>query len=106
MQACQRLTAVSLVIGILLTWGCASPHPTGICYTDVTLPVAAAGGPLKCSKVGVARCHTLFGLVARGDASIDTAAKNGGIKSVSHVDFTARSILGIAGVYTTTVYGE
>ena len=80
--------------------------PTGVLYTSVKLPVAASGKQAGYTRVGVAKCHTILGLVARGDASIDTAAKNGGIKVIHHVDFSARNILGIAGEYTTTVYGE
>ena len=45
-------------------------------------------------------------IVAMGDASIETAAKNGGIKKIHHVDSKTTNILGIYCEYTTIVYGE
>lgn len=102
----KPIVRVCSCIAVALVAGCATPLPTGVCYTNVKLPVAAAAPAGPHTRIGVAKCHTLFGLIARGDASIDTAAKNGNITSISHVDFAVRNILGIAGEYTTTVYGE
>jgi hypothetical protein len=102
----KSIVRVSCVLAVGLLAGCATPLPTGICYTNVKLPVAATGAATTHTKTGVAKCHTLFGLIARGDASIDTAAKNGNIKTIDHVDFSVRNVLGIAGEYTTTVYGD
>ena len=44
--------------------------------------------------------------VAIGDASIETAAKNGGIKKIHHVDTKTTNVLGVYSEYTTIVYGE
>lgn len=41
-----------------------------------------------------------------GDASINKAAKEAGIKKISHVDVKTTSILGLYGTKTTYVYGE
>jgi hypothetical protein len=41
-----------------------------------------------------------------GDSSINTAAKNGGITKINHVDRQVKNVLGFIGEYTTTVYGE
>jgi hypothetical protein len=43
---------------------------------------------------------------ATGDASIATAATNGGIKRIHHVDHETTNILGIYAKYVTVVYGE
>ena len=43
---------------------------------------------------------------AFGDCSVATAAENGGIATVSHVDSDYLSVLGLYSKYTTIVYGE
>jgi hypothetical protein len=60
-------------------------------------------GPVQYSKVGKAEAKTVLGIVATGDCSIATAARNGGITKSTYVDWEVESILGI-GTYTTTVY--
>lgn len=96
--------SVLLPAALVLT-GCASPYPVGTLYTDMTLPMqatASAGG----SKVGTAECKTLLSMLATGDCSIEAAKANGGISTVSHVDWHANSILGLIGTYTVTVRGQ
>lgn len=77
----------------------------GILYTDVKAPLAATSNSGS-SKVGTAQASSILGLVATGDASIDAAAKAGGITKIHHVDFEAKNILGIYATYTVYVYGE
>ena len=58
--------------------GCGTGFPTGLIYTDVTLPVCATDNPeIKDYNVGKASCTKLFGIVAVGDASIKKAKENG-----------------------------
>jgi hypothetical protein len=45
-------------------------------------------------------------LIATGDASIDSAAKSAGIKTIHHVDYQSKSILGLYAEFTVIVYGE
>ena len=47
-----------------------------------------------------------MGFYAVGDASVETAAKNGGITKIHHVDYETQSILGVIADYTTVVYGN
>ena len=68
--------------------------------------MAAGPGAISYSKAGKAEALLIFGLIATGDASIKTAANNGNIKTIKHVDSHAESILGLIGKYTTTVYGD
>ena len=100
---------IALFIGIFylagLLAGCATPYPKGALYTEIKAPVSATGG-ITYSKVGTAKATSILGLVATGDASIKTAAANGGIKTIKYVDYDAKNILGIFGEYTTTVYGD
>ena len=44
--------------------------------------------------------------VAFDDASIQKAAKNGGLSKIYYADYEAKSVLGVFGMFTTKVYGE
>jgi len=91
-------------LGGLLS-GCATTYPIGGLYTEVKLPVTATDNAAG-QKVGTAMCTSVLSLVATGDCSIDAAKKSGHISRVSHVDWDAKNILGIYGVYKVTVYGD
>jgi uncharacterized protein YdbL (DUF1318 family) len=72
----------------------------------LTLPVNATSNPVG-EKVGTAKATGYFGvLFFDADASIRTAAKNGGITEISTVDFKHTSILNIIVTYETIVTGE
>jgi hypothetical protein len=98
--------AAIAVISFSLLWGCATPYPAGIAYTKLKLPVNVTSNPSDSPKVGIAECKSYFGLVAIGDASIETAMENGGITKIHFVDWDVKNILGIIGTYKVTVYGE
>lgn len=57
-------------------------------------------------KTGAATATSILGIVATGDASIEAAAKNGGITRIHHVDHHSKNILGFYSEFTTIVYGE
>ena len=57
-------------------------------------------------KAGEAECKSYVALIATGDCSVATAAKNGRIQSVSTVEHRALNVLGIYTVYTTRVTGQ
>jgi hypothetical protein len=101
----KKLTVIVFLSGFILV-GCASYQPMGVIYTKVDSGIAAAGGPVGYSKVGKAEASSVLGLVATGDASIQTAVKNGNIKTIKYVDYHVENILGVIGRYTTTVYGD
>jgi hypothetical protein len=72
----------------------------------VTLPVTATSNPVG-SKVGKAKATGYFMvLFFNADASIQTAARNGGITKISTVDIKHGNILGIITTYETIVTGE
>lgn len=77
----------------------------GALYTSTTDPGAVTSNSVG-SKVGVSGASNILGLVVTGDASINAAAKNGGIKKVSHVDVQKSTILGIYSTTKTFVYGD
>ncbi len=91
--------------GLVFATGCATYLPLGVVYTEVDLPVAATANQ-RGPKKGTSTCKSVLTLLAFGDASIEAAAKNGGITNITHVDWSAENILGIYGVYTVTVYGD
>ncbi|MBV8880379.1 MAG: TRL-like family protein [Planctomycetaceae bacterium] len=85
--------------------GCSMVSPVnGSLYTDQSGPVST-GAAAGSSKRGEASITSVIG-IAVGDASIETAMKNGGITKIHHVDSKARNILGVYAEYTTIVYGE
>ncbi len=95
-------------LAVLLT-GCVGPMGVaggayGYVYTDVSGPVLATSNS-GCSKVGTATSKGII-CVATGDSSIKTAAANGGITKISHVDYHVTSVLGLYVETTVTVYGE
>jgi hypothetical protein len=73
---------------------------------SITLPVAATSNAVG-SKVGKSSGNCFLGFLCFGvDASIQTAAKNGGISKISTVDYTNKSILNLIITHETTVTGE
>jgi hypothetical protein len=58
------------------------------------------------AKEGKACADSILGLVARGDASVRAAKKNGGITEVTSVDHSARNFLNIVGQWCTLVRGH
>ena len=72
----------------------------------LTLPVNATSNPVG-SKVGTAKATGYLGvLFFDADASIRTAAKNGGITKISTVDIKQGNILNLIVTYETIVTGE
>ncbi len=65
---------------------------TGYIYSDLlsseSVTSAQAG-----NRVGQACAQSYFGLVATGDASIETARRNGGITTISSVDGKTESYI-------------
>lgn len=73
---------------------------------SLTLPVNATSNPVG-SKVGTAKATGYLGvLFFNADASIKSAAKNGGITKISTVDIKQGNILNLIVTYETIVTGE
>jgi hypothetical protein len=99
---------VSLLAAVLTIAGCATPYPLGLVVTQVEVPAAGGDGTVSRAnlKKGVSECKSYLGIVACGDASIETAAKNGGITQIHYVDWEVDNILGFIGTYRCVVYGR
>ncbi len=90
---------------LLSSCGVTKSPVQGYIYTDVVSGNAVTSNTLA-TKVGVATATSVLNMVATGDASYQTAAKNGGITKISHVDERSWTVLGIYTTYETIVYGE
>jgi hypothetical protein len=89
--------------------GCAlapTPVGSGFLFTDVKGPVAVDDNNTGYVKKGEACATNVLGLVATGDASIETAKKVAGISNVSSISSDQFSILGLFSKYCTVVTGE
>lgn len=87
-------------------FGCAmaASPVNGAFFQDVYGPVDSEGG--VGGKKGEACATSYLGLVGTGDASIATAAANGGIKSVTNVDHHSTNLLGIIAKFCTIASGN
>ena len=99
----MKILRLLLLSGMLTS--CASPHMTGIIYTsskgNVTTTLARGG----VSKTGESCTVNYLGLVTVGDASIEAARKNAGIKKIAYIDSAYTNILGLYQKYCTLVRG-
>lgn len=79
----------------------------GMAYEDITAPHAVTSNTIHDNaKVGRSSYISVMGLVAVGDGGVSVAAKNAGIKKISHVDEKKTSYLGVYTKTETIVYGE
>ncbi|MCC8088306.1 MAG: TRL-like family protein [Rikenellaceae bacterium] len=90
---------------VLCSCGVTKSPVLGLAYTDVTSGKEVTSNELA-TRVGKSTATGILGLVATGDASYQTAAKNAGITKITHVDEYNYTILGIYTKYETIVYGE
>lgn len=85
----------------------------GLIYSSSKFPQSVAASVntnppknLNELKKGESTATNVLGLVETGDASIEAAAKNGGIKKISYIDVNVKSIFIFWAKTTVTVYGE
>jgi hypothetical protein len=76
-----------------------------VLLVNATNPVSATSNPVG-KKVGTSSSTNVLNIVWVGNGGINSAAKDAGIKKISHVDQNTFSILGLFYVYKTTVYGD
>lgn len=58
------------------------------------------------TKCGESVSESFLGLIAIGDSSIQTAAKNGKLRKIHYADYRFYNILGLYSKFTTLAYGE
>ena len=110
MKFSKIMTSVAIAATVLLTTGCLrAPFqpPAGTAFNDYKAPLGVELNDVKIgSKTGEAKTTSILGLVAFGDASIQTAARNGGLKKIYHADYKYFNILGVLQETTVIVNGE
>ena len=102
------IAAITFLAVIFVCAGCAVPLRSpvlGGIYTGVEASETVSGSAVG-QKTGKACAMSILGLVAIGDASTDTAAKNGGITQISYVDEDMTGILGIYAQHCAVVHGN
>jgi hypothetical protein len=73
---------------------------------SITYPVMVTDNPIG-TKVGKASGNCYFRAICIDtDYSLQSAAKNGGIKKIATVDIKVTNVLGIIWTFETTVTGE
>ena len=101
----------AIVIAALLANGVAGclsapfQPPSGV-VSVTTAPLSTEGNWNVGTKRGEASSFSVLGLYASGDCSIATAARNGGLKKIGHVDYEYVNIIGIWQKATVIAYGE
>lgn len=96
------------MLAVALLGGCAramSPV-TGTMYSNIKAPLSATVAGEKPQRVGRASVRSIMGIVASGDASIATAARNGGIREITYVDYESQNFFGVLAEFTVVVYGN
>lgn len=100
------LLAVAAASTVLLAGCSAAPYQPGFIFSNIDAPVAVGSGSVACTKKGQASATNILGLFGAGNASIAKAKENGGITTVSSVDYSFTSILSLFSTTTTKVCGE
>ncbi len=101
----KKLVLCLMAGAFLCSCGMTKSPVQGMIYTEVTSGNAVTSNKLA-TKVGKSTATGILNMVATGDATYQTAAKNAGITRISHVDERNHTILGIITTYETIVYGE
>jgi PBP1b-binding outer membrane lipoprotein LpoB len=100
------LVLSTVFIAFFLTGCSTTPTPKGWLVTTCKGPVYGTSNS-NGSKTGTSAAYSVPGIVAWGDASVNTAAKNGSITKIQNVDYYELTILGyLFAQYETQVYGE
>ena len=93
------------VIAVLMSSCAMNAHiPAAVSMTQGHVTTTLARGAVK--KTGKACTKNVLALYSWGDASIDAARKNAGIKKVAYIDNSYFNVLGIYQEYCTLVRGK
>jgi len=101
------LLALVACLFLVFASGCLPPKSPvyGLVYMDVKGPEQATPNLLG-KKMGKGCCESVLGVYARGDCSIETAAREANITRITHVDHYSETILLVYSKYTILVYGN
>ena len=82
--------------------------PTAMVLTNVKAPLSTEFNNTSVgAKSGSSESMSILWLVAFGDCSIETAVKNGGLKTIDYADYEVMSVLfGMFSRFVVTVHGQ
>jgi len=81
--------------------------PQGFVFTNYQAPLDVDQAKTTVApKTGEASSYSILFLVAWGDASIQTAAQQGGLQTIESADYSFVNVLGLYQEYTTIVHGS
>ena len=101
----RKLAVLLAVAAIVPLTGCFSVAMPAMGQVFADVKWDGHGSGAIGAKTGTACAKSFFGFFSTGDASIQAAAANGGIKSVTTVDHHSKNLIGI-GDYCTIVRGN
>ena len=102
----DALKVVLFFLTLLLSSCAVITHPVpGLLYSDVYSGLAVTPVKYQNVKVGRSCVRSILGLFAFGDASIESARKNGRMSRIAHIDQYGSSIMGVYAKYCTLAYG-
>ncbi len=103
----KHLVLAAVAAGLLSLYGCQPVHSPliGNIFNETKFGYVATTNAAA-TKEGKACGTTILGWVATGDMSVSAAKAAGGITNVSHVDHSAKNILGIFAEFCTIVKGN
>lgn len=87
-----------LILGVFLLSGCVLPVTHGVVpsalFSSFKGPIDVAPSQERLgSKIGEACAMNILGLVSIGDASLETAARNGGIQRINTMSYSFMNAL-------------
>lgn len=107
----KRLFSAAALASALFLGGCSYTAPVippiGLFYANVSAPIDtnADNTPVS-ARSGESGTTSILGLFAFGDASVTTAARNGGLSTVNHVDYEYFHVLYVYQTFTVRAYGD
>jgi len=108
-----RVLGAAGICALLFAAGCTVSYsapvmPPGGAVTNITAPMSTefGEGVPASMKQGRATATSILALVSTGDASVEAAARNGGLSTIHYADYSFMSILGLYTKFTTIVHGE
>ena len=103
------LTLVVVCAGLFAQGCLVAPviPPYGIIFSDLQAPLDYdSNATIVSTRSGESTSTSILGLIATGDASLNSAARNGNLSVIHYADYKYTNIVGVIQTYTTVVYGE
>ena len=108
MKACVKMF-LGIAVAAAMTGCYVAPvmPPGGLIYSDIRSPIDIDAEQTNITmNEGRSSSASVLGLVAWGDSSVTTAAREGNLRQVDHVDYEFKNIVGIYQQFTTVAQGQ